>query len=184
MQVNDTERLSAKNIEWLCPSLNDANFESMRAFGMASWLWIQSPLHRDWPSYLLGNSIWPAITHRQFLLARDQTQRPIAYVSWAMLDENAERKYLQDANSLQTEDWNSGDRIWFIDWITPFGASLAVARKIENEIFPNDAGHSLHVKKDRRIAKIYDHFGKNVTPERKKIIVDQLKKNLEIVFQK
>lgn len=184
MNSETSNHLSVHDMEWLCPTLTDASFDPMRAFGMAAWLWTQSELHRDWPTHLLGITIWPAVMQRQFLLARDKDLRPVAFVSWAKLDASRERKYLYDPNSLQFEDWTSGDRIWFVDWITPFGATRAVARKIENDIFPDDAGHSLHVKKNQSTGRIFDHFGKNVTQERKQIVVEQLKSNLTMAFKK
>lgn len=176
--------IKSEEIEWLCPSLTSADFDSLKAFGMATWLWTHSSLHRDWPVHLLATTIWPAVVHRQFLLARDVDRRPIAFVSWAKLDEARERRYLQDANSLTHDDWHCGDRIWFIDWLAPFGGTRAVARKIEYDIFPDSAGHSLHVKKGSATARIYDHFGRNVSTQHKQLAVEQLKRNLVAAFDK
>lgn len=180
--VDSNSSVRSKAIEWLCPTLTDAPFDPMRAFGMAAWLWTQSSMHRRWPVQLLASSIWPAVHHRQFLLARDKDSRPIAYVSWALFNEASERKYLRDPNSIEYDDWKSGNRIWFIDWIAPFGNVRAVARKIENDIFPDSAGHSLHVKEGSDTGRIIDHFGKNVSLEQKQLAVDQLKRNLVAAF--
>jgi hemolysin-activating ACP:hemolysin acyltransferase len=116
---------SPNKIEWLCPSLTSSAFDPMAALGMATWLWSQSPLHADWPSKLLARSIWPAIVHRQFMLGRDPDRQPVAYVSWACLNEERERQYLRSPSSLAQDDWVSGDRIWFVDWIAPWGGTRA-----------------------------------------------------------
>ena len=175
-------RPSPKEIEWLCPSLTSSAFDPMAALGMATWLWSQSPLHADWPSKLLARSIWPAIVHRQFMLGRDPDRQPVAYVSWACLDEERERQYLRSPSSLAQDDWVSGDRIWFVEWIAPWGGTRAVARKIEHDIFPDRTGHSLHVKKGQEVARIRDHFGKNVTLDQKRHSVELLKRNLQQAF--
>jgi cytolysin-activating lysine-acyltransferase len=149
---------------------------------MAAWLWTQSSLHTDWTVQLMELTIWPAIRHRQFLLGRDKNGRPVVYVSWAKLDEERERRYLRNPSSLDIHEWNTGDQVWFVDWIAPFGGSRVAARKIQNDIFPNDTGHSLHVKKGRTQARIYDHFGINVTRERKRAAVEALQRNLRTAF--
>lgn len=175
-------RRAPARIEWLCPSLTTAAFDPMAALGMATWLWTQSPLHADWPSRLLAASLWPAIVHRQFMLGRDPDRQPVVFVSWATLDEERERQYLRSPSSLAQGDWVSGDRIWFIDWIAPWGGTRALARKIEHDIFPDRAGHSLHVKKGQEVARIRDHFGKNVTLDQKRHSVESLKRNLQQAF--
>ena len=173
-------RRAPKNIEWLCPSLTTATFDPMAALGMATWLWSQSPLHADWPSKLLASSLWPAIVHRQFMLGRDQDRQPVVYVSWATLDEERERQYLRSPSSLAQDDWISGDRIWFVDWIAPWGGTRAAARKIEHDIFPDRTGHSLHVKKGHEVARIMDHFGRDVSLDQKRQSVESLKRNLQL----
>lgn len=175
-------KLSSLEIEWLCPSLNNQPFDALKAFGMAAWLWGQSPLHKDWRLKFMAPTIWPAIMHRQFLIGRDKTYRPVVFVSWAQLDEARERQYLQNPNSLSHDDWASGDRVWFIDWITPFGGALATARKIEHDVFPQSAGHSLHVKAGSDTARIYDHYGCRVSDEQKRQSQEQLQQSLKAVF--
>ena len=172
----------AHKIEWLCPYIDERPFNSMHAFGMASWLWTQSPMHRSWECSALGQFLLPAIASRQFLIARDPDFQPLAYVSWAKFDVEAEMKYLRSANSIQQLDWETGDRIWFIDWIAPFGGSRIVARKLEKDIFPDDVGHSLHVKIGASNARIIDHFGVNVTPVQKIESIDKLKTSLKNAF--
>lgn len=181
-EIEKRTRLMAEDLEWICPSLNPQAFDTAQALGMATWLWIHSPLHREWSASLLGAMVWPAIHHRQFLIARGPGREPVAYVSWACFDESREQKYLRDPSSIVLDDWQCGDRLWFIDWVTPFGGTSAVARKIESDIFPDAVGHSLRVKKGRDTALVCEHFGKNATLERKKTVAQKLRQNIVAAF--
>lgn len=97
----------------------------LNVLGNIVWLWASSPLHRNWPVSLFAINVLPAIQTNQYaLLTRDGF--PVAYCSWADLSLENEVKYLNDVTSLIAEDWTSGDRKWFIDWIAPFGDSGAL----------------------------------------------------------
>jgi cytolysin-activating lysine-acyltransferase len=182
---NINENVSIKNesnvIDWLCPSLNDEEFNPIHIFGTISWLWTKSPMHQTWAIQSFSQYVWPAMMNRQFLLARDQKNGPMAYVSWAKFNAETEKKYLRNVNSIEPSDWNSGDRIWFIDWIAPFGGSRRVAKKIEYDIFPNDAGHSIRAKMNSKTGRIIDHYGANVSSEYKKRNSEQLIQTLNCI---
>lgn len=47
---------------------------------------------------------------------------PISFVSWAFLSEEAEARLLLAGGRLRPEEWKSGDRLWLIDIVAPFGA--------------------------------------------------------------
>ncbi len=168
----------AQDIEWLYPATRVGILNDAEALGLASWLWQQSPLHRDWPIGLMSNNVWPAIERRQFLVARQREGRPLFYVSWAWLDDERERQYLHDTNSLRGKDWQSGQRLWFIDWIAPFGGTQTFVRHLRKEIFPHVVAWSLRVNTKKKSARIQEHFGNDVTPEQRQEATAQLQKNL------
>ncbi len=112
--------------------MNTNNY--FNALGQIAWLWSQSPLHKDWSTSLLARNVIPAIHHGQYVILI-QNDYPIAYCSWANLNLENEAKYIQDVTSLTLEDWNSGDRKWFIDWVTPFG-DTSLLYKYMREKFP------------------------------------------------
>lgn len=68
-------------------------------------------------------NVLPAIRANQYALLT-RVNYPVAYCSWANLSLENEIKYLNDVTSLVAEDWTSGDRKWFIDWIAPFGITV------------------------------------------------------------
>jgi len=54
---------------------------------------------------------------------------PRAALSWALLNEEAQARYVSQKEPLRPEDWRSGDIPWLIDYIAPYKN-----QKIENHI--------------------------------------------------
>lgn len=112
------------------------------ALGQVVWLLTQSPLHRELKLKELEWSFMPPIMNEQFRLFRlgampslDQVpasefgmvgmtregleQLPLGVAIWAHLSEEAEAK-LERGEHLALEDWRSGDRLWLVEFVTPF----------------------------------------------------------------
>ena len=133
------------------------NFEVL---GYVAWLWANSPLHRNWSLSLLAINVLPAIQYGQYtLLMRDGV--PIAFCSWANLSLENEIKCLEDVSSLVYDDWNSGDRKWFIDWIAPFGHNYVLYKHMRKS-FPYDLFRSIRVYKGSSEGKITEFHGGKV----------------------
>ncbi len=183
MPVNTTahmrvEQLPADELQWLLPSLSTRTLNRAEALGMITWLWLNSPLHFDWPVHLLASNVWPAIELRQFFILRQKNGLPLMYGSWAWFDEKREQQYLSDPRSIPSDAWNCGDRMWFIDWIAPFGGSRRVINKLRQDIFPNGAAWALRVKKGRSLGQIQDHFGVHVPRSVQLELIQQLQRTL------
>lgn len=76
-------------------------------------------------------------------LVRDQCklymkkEYPISYVSWAFLDEVAEKRMLKNGGKLRPEDWQCGDRLWLIDIVAPFGGVQNMLLDLQKNEFPD-----------------------------------------------
>lgn len=62
---------------------------------------------------------------------------PISFISWAFLDEAAEKRLFQNGGKLRPEDWKCGDRLWIIDIVAPFGGVDNMLRDIRKNEFPD-----------------------------------------------
>jgi cytolysin-activating lysine-acyltransferase len=112
------------------------------ALGQIVWLLSQSPLHRELRIRDLEWSFMPAILCEQYrvfrfgplprlegvdagtLVTGDLTrealeQLPLGVAIWGKLSAAAEAK-LENGEPLAAADWNSGDRVWLIELISPF----------------------------------------------------------------
>ena len=46
---------------------------------------------------------------------------PRAFVSWAGLSPETERRFALERSPLRAEEWNDGPSVWLIDFVAPFG---------------------------------------------------------------
>lgn len=61
---------------------------------------------------------------------------PTSFISWAFLNEEAEKRILQNGGKLRQEDWNCGDRLWIIDIVAPFGGVENMLHDLQLNEFP------------------------------------------------
>lgn len=109
------------------------------ALGAAVWLWMHD-VHRRRDSIQDIEQRWLApIAMGQYVIARGPTAclgddagvRPQALLLFARFDEQAEVRYLAcPQGRIATREWCSGDRLWLIDWCTPFGQTLGLRRSV------------------------------------------------------
>jgi cytolysin-activating lysine-acyltransferase len=150
------------------PTLNRPPHNEAEAFGAVTWLWMQSPDHRTLPLEALQQLLLPAIQAGQYLLVHARTptgNQPVAYMSWANLNAEAESRYLaHPLRGLQPADWRSGDRMWVTDWNTPFGHAYAL-RAIVLRLLPQVCFRYLHHRGNERGLHIKTYRGRAITPD-------------------
>ena len=96
-----------------CPLMLGETLNEAEALGASVWLWMHSFNHRDAPLHVLPAVLLPVIKRQQYVLV-EKEGRPVFFLSWAWMSEEAERRYLNEAAiTLPEEDWCNGDRLWF-----------------------------------------------------------------------
>lgn len=133
-----------------------SQFETL---GKLAWLWMNSPLQRQWAFGSGARFLLPAVQLGQFeLLERDGM--PVAYCSWAWMDAPTELRYVRQLAGLAWPDWRSGDRLWIVDWVAPFGAgdSFALRRRMQ-ERFPDHVARAVRVKRGHGRAHVMEFHG-------------------------
>lgn len=109
------------NLEIKAPLILGGEESEAEVLGATVWLWMHSPMHRDAPLHALPTLLLPIIKRRQYVLVIEN-DRPVFFLNWAWLNEEAEARYLtRPSIEMPEADWDSGNRIWFCDWIAPFG---------------------------------------------------------------
>lgn len=79
-------------------------------------------------------------------------ERIVGVATWAWLSESAAKAMLADGG-VAPEAWQSGDQLWFIDVIAPFGDMPAISRDLRS-LFPGVTGHSVRWNEDGTVRKI------------------------------
>lgn len=136
-------------------------------YGEIIWLWSNSPLHKSWSTSLQARLVIPPVLLNQYLILYDIDNMPAAYCSWAFLDQKSEVNYVLNPNSIEPIHWNSGSKLWFIDFISPFSMTHTLALKSRLAmLFSDKVGSALRVKKDNNVGKIINFSGPNLTPQK------------------
>jgi len=107
------------------------------AIGYVTWLCSQSPGHRQIFVQDLEWRVFPPILLGQYRLHTDSKVGglPTAFASWAFLSEQAEAGY-RETHRLRASDWRTGERLWLVDFITPFGGAARLLSDLYYEIHP------------------------------------------------
>jgi cytolysin-activating lysine-acyltransferase len=110
--------------------------------GPVTWLMMQQAAGRH---TLLGELEWrvmPALLLDQAKLYL-RGSAPVAYASWARLDNAAAERYRTAPHQLAAADWASGTQVWLIDVFTPFGGAAEVLQDLREKVFAGQAVHQL-----------------------------------------
>ena len=110
--------------------------------GAVCWLMMQQPGARHTLLSELDWRVMPALVMEQAKLYMRETA-PIAFVSWAKLSDGVAKRYLEAPHHLTAADWKSGDQIWIIDMLTPFGGAAEVLKELRETVFAGKAIHQL-----------------------------------------
>lgn len=146
-----------------CPLVLGGSVSEAEVLGAAAWLWMHSPRHKSAPLEVLPTVLLPVIKEQQYVLAF-KDNKPVFFMSWAWFDEDAEHRYLtQHHLMLKETDWRSGNRMWVIDWITPFGDAHKMMSLVLNELFPDHCARSLWHHSDKRGQRVKHFFGQNIS---------------------
>lgn len=157
-----------ENLDIIAPAKTGKKFNEAEVLGSAVWLWMQSSTHKDIPLSDLPVILLPAIKHGQFILALEKG-KPVFFLSWAEMGEAAEACYLDAPPELMPlEDWKSGDRVWFLDWIAPFGHTRKMTRFLQKILFINQCVRSLYHRGDQKGLRVQTFHGRLVSPQQAK----------------
>ena len=147
------------------PALTGEDYSESEMLGAAVWLWMHSAAHRDAPLQTLSALLLPALKQQQFILAAEHG-RPVFYLSWANFDEAAEARYLRNPPVCMPEaDWASGERMWIVDWVAPFGHTRRMSRLLAQRLFSNRCMRSLYHRANRNGLRILTFHGIAMMPQ-------------------
>jgi cytolysin-activating lysine-acyltransferase len=149
------------------------NKKTMSNLGCLSWLWMNSPLHREWRVETFAKFILPPLHLNQFIII-EREGFPVAYCSWAFLSDEASFKYLNNPSNIELKDWKSGPNLWFIDWVAPFSKSDTFEMRSRiKELFPNSVARAIRVKKTSNKGRVMEFKIKSLDKEAADSMLEQ-----------
>ena len=143
----------------------NAAWTEAEVFGSAVWLWMHSQKHREIPLHVLSTLLLPAIKRQQFIIVSEHG-KPVFYLSWANLSAEAECRYIKNPSyAMREEDWNSGDRMWVLDWVAPFGHTKVISRLLVQHLFTNRWMRALYHRGNDRGLRVKTFHGIGIMSE-------------------
>jgi cytolysin-activating lysine-acyltransferase len=76
------------------------------------------------------------------------TDRPIGVVLWGLVSDEVEQRLVSGASKLRPQDWKSGDKVWAVEVIAPFGGAEDMIKDLKSVVFPTQPVHFLAVNKN------------------------------------
>jgi cytolysin-activating lysine-acyltransferase len=115
------------------PAPAGAAKKTSEVLGEITWLMSQSPLHKQ---LFISDLEWLVMTPmmlQQFRLFYDQS-KPVGVVFWASVSEEVEARLAAGNARMRPQDW-SGDRLWMVEVIAPFGKGEEMIRDLKTQVF-------------------------------------------------
>jgi len=94
------------------------------------------------------SAIIPAVLLKQFFLFRNDKNEPVAFVSFANVSEEVEKRLLEGTTKLKPGEWKSGDKLYLIDLISPFAPATEVLKQLNENQFKDKEVNVLRPKKE------------------------------------
>ena len=109
-------------------------FDHIGALGHAGWLMSRATEYRHLFINDLEWALMPPLALGQFRIWRQQNM-PVAFASWAFLGAPQEKRLQSGIRRLSPADWKSGEALWLIDLVTPFGGRDDVLKELKEKVF-------------------------------------------------
>jgi RTX toxin acyltransferase family len=62
--------------------------------------------------------------------------KPIGVAFWATVNEEVEARLAAGTTRMRPQDWKSGDRLWVVEVIAPFGGAEEMVKDLKLKVFP------------------------------------------------
>ena len=103
-------------------------------FGQVTWPMTQSKGHRN---FFVSDLEWmamPPLLHRQFRIFPGKDQ-PLGVALWAKVSDEVAARLSSGQNRLAPNDWNSGENVWLVELIAPFGHQDKMLADLQQTVF-------------------------------------------------
>ena len=124
-----------KNYFRVFDETNDENKEKVLQLGFAAKLAMSSALHRGLTIDYLNHVVKPALAHKQLKFYFNVRGEPVAYVVWAFVAPDVEKRIVAGHKAMHLSEWNEGDALWIVDLVAPFGNIREVLYDLRDAVF-------------------------------------------------
>lgn len=101
--------------------------------GEIVWLLTQSPAHRHLFLADLEWAVMPALMLRQIHVFRSKG-RVVGIALWASVSDEVDARLSSGITRLAPLDWKSGETLWLVDIVAPFGGTERILEEIAKSV--------------------------------------------------
>ncbi len=104
--------------------------------GPALWLYARDPVRKY---MFMGDLDWmllPPMVLDQCRLY-SQSGLPFAFITWAFVDDKVNERMLLKHPKIAPHEWNSGEHVWLVDIVAPFGKLEETVKDLQANLFPD-----------------------------------------------
>jgi len=58
----------------------------------------------------------------------------VAYACWAKVSDEVDERLRNGSTKLRPEEWNSGENLWLVDLVVPFGGAEFVVNELREKV--------------------------------------------------
>ncbi|MDJ0581028.1 toxin-activating lysine-acyltransferase [Crocosphaera sp.] len=128
--------------------------EQLQMIGSITYLMMSSSLHRKYEIIDISERFIPSLIHNQFRYCEIEGQ-PLGFVNWAWLSDEVEEKFQTGNYVLKLDEWQSGNNLWFPEFIAPFGHARLIIKDLRTNVLPKGTpGKSLRIRPDGSLKAI------------------------------
>jgi cytolysin-activating lysine-acyltransferase len=153
----DTDSLGAAASR-AATTMDRSQADMSSAFGQIVWLLMSSPLHRQTFLADLERTILPALMCQQYRIFKHR-QVPVGFVTWAYVNDEIDARFLAGKPVLKPEEWRSGDRIWVVDLVAPFGGAESILRHMSEQALATEAFRLIRLNPENGSLQVQELHG-------------------------
>jgi cytolysin-activating lysine-acyltransferase len=117
-----------------------AAFDRMPTLGPVAWLYGRDDTKKH---LTLADLDWavqpPLILDQCRLFMKDKM--PLGFISWAYVSEDVHQRLLQGNTRLEPHEWKSGEHLWLIDIVAPFGQQDEMFNDLKLYVLQSQSAH-------------------------------------------
>ena len=113
----------------------------------------QSPSHKQ---FFISDLEWFVMTPVMLQQFRTYyaTDKPVGVVLWANVSDEVAERLAEGTTKLRPQDWKSGDKLWIVEVIAPFGGAEEMVKDLKEKVFPSRQVSFLAATKDGRQVRV------------------------------
>lgn len=130
MSENDTHAAALAALEQAKDGLS-----KLPILGPALWLYAHDPIKKF---MFVGDLDWAVLPPVVLDQCRLYTKNglPYAFVTWALVNDAVAERLRSAQSKIAPHEWKSGEAVWIIDAVAPFGQLEETLKDLRETIFP------------------------------------------------